>query len=188
MNVKIVGAFPKYDFILTTAVLLHAYTEKSVEVVFDNRTAYRFFDNELNGVKLSEGQAIGAEVVLYDFENSIGEKINGPTYLATNFEKAAVQATQDFLGLLESEPAGLILAEVDCQIDEKYIQSLLPFEIPVLSYMEDRARQIEMVHNCVVPFQAESNFKRAVNRFLIQAFEVPKSDLKKLWTYAKKRG
>ena len=86
-------------------------------------------------------------------------------------------------------PDALLVMEAECGINLQYIGKNVPSEAPVYSYYDDPRRRIDWVHEGRVELNGmDKEFSEAVGNVLSDICELPIKDIKKLWSYARKRG
>ncbi|MNI67221.1 hypothetical protein D3C73_1228420 [compost metagenome] len=85
-------------------------------------------------------------------------------------------------------PAVLLVIEEECGLGLKYVDKYYPVIHSKISYIASPERKIDWIHDQRVQLKVDKDFAEAVNDFLIEFCNVPKSDIKKLWQYARKRG
>lgn len=191
MNAIVFGDCEKHDFVLTAASLLQAHTNKKVSVVTDEDRNYRYFEGEVSGVKIDfEVPTSSADIVIYDYHYGLPDDFkNSHILLASSFEKPSIESNINGLRQMGQQiPIGLLLIESEGKIKAKYVEKSIPVAVPIFTYYDDPGRRIEIVHDAHLKYKTEKGFAAAIDDFLITAYQVPEKELKKIWSYVRKRG
>ncbi|GGA04929.1 hypothetical protein GCM10008018_58520 [Paenibacillus marchantiophytorum] len=189
MNILVAGNCDKYDFVLTLAIMLGAYKEESVMIVTDNDRHYRYFQGEASGVKIvNHIPPFPFAITIYDWHNRYPVDVEfAKCLLATNFERSSLAHIDELLKTIT--PDALLVMEAECGVNLNYIEKNVPSEAPVYSYYDDPRRRIDWVHDGRVELKdLDKEFSETVGNVLTDICELPIKDIKKLWSYARKRG
>lgn len=192
MKVIIAGDCQKHDYVLAAACLIKAYTDKTVTVITDADENYRYFNGEVSGIRIDvEVPKNPNGILIYDWHYGLPDlESETKLVLATSYEKRSIESILNILKLLKGkDPTGLVVVESEGRITNKYIEKTIPLAPPmVTSYFDSSSRRIDWVHDGRVNLKVEKDFAFAVQDLLMHVFDVPEKDLKKLWTYARRRG
>lgn len=189
MKIVVAGDCKKYDFMLATAVLLKHFFNNEVKIITDQTQHYQYFDGEVSGITISHSlEENNVDIVLYDWHQGYPEGLQDELIVyATTYDRYSLENVDKLLEQHKT-PALLIVVEEECGLGLKYIDKYFPVIHSKISYIDNPARRIDWVHDGRVNLKVDSDFEQAVNDFVTEFCKVPKSDLKKLWKYARKRG
>jgi hypothetical protein len=190
MTMKIVfaGDCEKHDLVLTTALLFQAARpEEKVSVITDVSRLYRHFQGEVSGVSIHlEGEAEAEVVQLYDWhQESLPCTDPDRVILVTACDRSSLEFAKAFLQ--NHEVDALLWVRSDCAITPKYIAAYLPVK-QILSYWDSPRRRIDWIYDGRVDLRGlESDFSQEIDVMMTDLYEIPKPQLKKIWSFIKKR-
>ncbi|WP_152392578.1 hypothetical protein [Paenibacillus guangzhouensis] len=191
MRLIVAGDCEKHDFILTVANLIHSYyPDQSLVIVTDHSRHYRYFQDSGIPIHMDFSIERTEDIVIYDLHCDIPDDVvteNTKIVFATSFERCSIEAATQFSRIIT--PLALMMIGSECNINEKYIKLNIPIRVDYFGYYDNSIRRIDWVFEGSTRFtKLDKDFKEAVEFYLTEIVEIPSKDLKKLWSFAKKRG
>ncbi len=191
MNIMLMGDCDKVDLALVLALLLQTHRGAPASTVITDRPRhYRYLQDEVSGVRIQLSGAGSAEgITLYDWHAiELPDVRLDKLYVVSSYDRAALEMAQQAVRAHADIVSGLIVQESECSISSRYIAAHLPVQ-PVFSYYDSPRRRIDWVFDGRIALKGlEGDFAAAAGSLLQDIAAIPPRELKKLWTYAKKRG
>ncbi|RUT39522.1 hypothetical protein EJP82_25930 [Paenibacillus anaericanus] len=191
MRLIVAGDCEKHDFILTVANLINSYyADQSVVIVTDNPRHYGYFQQMEIPIHFDLSIERTEDFIIYDLHNDLPDYLmseDTKTVFATSFERCSIESATEFAKI--TTPLALLMIGSECSINEKYIRLNVPIRVDNFGYYDNATRRIDWVFDgCIRLTKLDKDFKEAVELYLTEIVEIPSKDLRKLWSFAMKRG
>jgi hypothetical protein len=173
-----IGNCHKHDFVVATSRILKELKQEPVDIITDDETHYGYFEGEISEIKINQSTKEQTGLLVYDCHTMI---------IPDSLEEHKVVLVTTMHNALNAH--ALVVIQSDCSITEKYIKSYFSSMERFYYFYDDPRRRIDMVFNSQLNYKKLGNdFTGSIDNMLVDLFEAPSADLKKIWAYLKKRG